>query len=152
MENLESVIESVVFVAGEAVSVSDLCVKFDVKPKEVEKAVNNLKKKYDTVVERMEDYDFTEYNAYTVLQDLMKNITGSIEDTILDLFETLTAKYSWFSDGDKNIHYYNGWKSNKAWIINKKVIIPMNGAFSYDWFYKKYRVLQVAEALNSMKR
>ena len=36
MENLESVIESVVFVAGEAVSVSDLCVKFDVKPKEVE--------------------------------------------------------------------------------------------------------------------
>ena len=47
MENLESVIESVVFVAGEAVSVSDLCVKFDVKPKEIEKAVNNLKKKYD---------------------------------------------------------------------------------------------------------
>ncbi len=47
MENLESVIESVVFVAGEAVSVADLCVKFDVKPKEVEKAVNNLKKKYD---------------------------------------------------------------------------------------------------------
>ena len=40
MENLESVIESVVFVAGEAVSVSDLCVKFDVKPKEVEKADN----------------------------------------------------------------------------------------------------------------
>ena len=47
MENLESVIESIVFVAGEAISVSDLCVKFDVKPKEVEKAVNNLKKKYD---------------------------------------------------------------------------------------------------------
>jgi segregation and condensation protein B len=47
MENLESVIESVVFVAGEAISVSDLCVKFDVKPKEIEKAVNNLKKKYD---------------------------------------------------------------------------------------------------------
>ena len=47
MENLENVIESVVFVAGEPVTVSDLCVKFDVKPKEVEKAVNNLKKKYD---------------------------------------------------------------------------------------------------------
>ena len=47
MENLENVIESVVFVAGEAVSVSDLCLKFDVKPKEIEKAVNNLKKKYD---------------------------------------------------------------------------------------------------------
>lgn len=47
MENLESVIESVVFVAGEPVSVSDLCLKFEVKPKQIEKAVENLKKKYD---------------------------------------------------------------------------------------------------------
>ena len=47
MENLENVIESIAFVAGEPVTVSDLCLKFEVKPKEVEKAVNNLKKKYD---------------------------------------------------------------------------------------------------------
>ena len=37
MENLESVIESVVFVAGEPVLISDLCLKFDVKQKQVEK-------------------------------------------------------------------------------------------------------------------
>ena len=47
MENLESVIESIAFVAGEPILVSDLCVKFDLKPKQVEKAVENLKKKYD---------------------------------------------------------------------------------------------------------
>lgn len=47
MENLENVIESIVFVAGEPVMVSDLCLKFDVKQKDIEKAVNNLKKKYD---------------------------------------------------------------------------------------------------------
>lgn len=108
------------------------------KPEFQNLLTSELRKKYDTIVESMENYDFTEYNVYTVMEDLTKNLTGSLEDTILDLFETLTAKYSWFSDGDKNIHYYNGWKSNKAWIINKKVIIPMNGAFSYDWFYKKY--------------
>ncbi len=108
------------------------------KPEFKQLLTSDLRKKYDTIVESMENYDFTLYNAYTVMEDLMKNLTGSLEDTILDLFETLTAKYSWFSDGDKNIHYYNGWKTNKAWIINKKVIIPMNGAFSYDWFYKRY--------------
>lgn len=108
------------------------------KPEFKSLLTSNLRKKYDNIVKSMEDYDFTEYNAYTVMIDLSKNLTGSLEDTILDLFETLTAKYSWFKDGDKNIHYYNGWKTNKAWIINKKVIIPMNGAFSYDWFYKKY--------------
>ena len=47
MENLESIIESIVFVAGEPVLISDLCYKFEIKPKEVEKAVANLQKKYD---------------------------------------------------------------------------------------------------------
>ena len=47
MENLENVIESVVFVAGEPVSISDICLKFDVTQKQVEKAVEKLKQKYD---------------------------------------------------------------------------------------------------------
>lgn len=47
MENLENVIESVLFVAGEAVLVSDLMFKFDVKQKQIDKAVENLQKKYD---------------------------------------------------------------------------------------------------------
>ncbi len=47
MENLENIIESVVFVAGEPVLISDLCFKFDVKPKEIEKAVQKLNQKYD---------------------------------------------------------------------------------------------------------
>ena len=45
MENLENIIESVVFVAGEPVLISDLCYKFDVKQKEIEKAVASLQKK-----------------------------------------------------------------------------------------------------------
>lgn len=47
MENLENVIESIAFVAGEPILVSDLCLKFDVKPKQVEKAVEKLKLKYE---------------------------------------------------------------------------------------------------------
>ena len=47
MENLENIIESIVFVAGEPVLISDLCFKFDIKPKEVEAAVKNLQNKYD---------------------------------------------------------------------------------------------------------
>lgn len=47
MDNLESVIESIAFVSGEPILVSDLCLKFDLKQKQVDKAVENLKKKYD---------------------------------------------------------------------------------------------------------
>ena len=47
MENLESVIESVLFVAGEPILVSDLCFKFNVKQKEIEEAVAKLQEKYN---------------------------------------------------------------------------------------------------------
>ena len=46
MENLENVIESVLFVAGEPVLISDLCYKFDVDLKDIEEAVETLKMKY----------------------------------------------------------------------------------------------------------
>ena len=47
MENLENVIESVLFVAGEPVLVSDLMFKFDVKQKQIDKAVEKLQEKYN---------------------------------------------------------------------------------------------------------
>ena len=47
MENLENVIESVLFVAGEPILCSDLMFKFNVKQKEIDKAVENLQKKYN---------------------------------------------------------------------------------------------------------
>lgn len=46
MENLENVIESILFVAGEPVSVSDLCFKFDLKQKDIDEAVEKLQQKY----------------------------------------------------------------------------------------------------------
>ena len=47
MENLENVIESVLFVAGDPIPVSEFCFKFGVTEKEVEKAIEKLKEKYD---------------------------------------------------------------------------------------------------------
>lgn len=46
MDNLENVIESVLFVSGEPVLCSDLCFKFNVKQKEIDKAVEKLNQKY----------------------------------------------------------------------------------------------------------
>lgn len=47
MDNLENVIESVLFVAGEPVPISDLCFKFNVKQKEIETAAKKLQEKYN---------------------------------------------------------------------------------------------------------
>lgn len=47
MDNLENIIESVLFVAGEPVPISDLCFKFNVKQKEIETAAKKLQEKYN---------------------------------------------------------------------------------------------------------
>lgn len=72
-------------------------------------------------------------NIYELKSDIQQKVVVSIENTIVDLFDELSHKYSYYDETGNNIHYYNGWKTNKAWIINKKVIIPLNAFNSYSW-------------------
>lgn len=46
MENLENIIESILFVNGDAVSISDITAKLDVTKEEIQDAVQNLKEKF----------------------------------------------------------------------------------------------------------
>ena len=46
MENLENIIESVLFVSGDPIPVSEFCYKFGATEKEVDEAVKNLTEKY----------------------------------------------------------------------------------------------------------
>lgn len=47
MENLENILESILFTNGDAVDISDITSKIDVTKAEINKAVNKLKNKYD---------------------------------------------------------------------------------------------------------
>lgn len=101
-------------------------------PKFVGQLTNNLQQDFYNKVEELKDYDFSLYNIYTLKIDMQKKVVKGIEDTIISLFEEFSNKYHYLDETSKNIHYYNGWKTNKAWIINKKVIIPLN---AYDTYY-----------------
>lgn len=85
---------------------------------------------YNSVSE-MQEYDFSKHNIEIVQKKLIDDLISNIENSIISLFEELTCEHTYF-DGSENIHYYNGWKSNKAHKVNKKVIIPMYGMF-YEW-------------------
>lgn len=78
-------------------------------------------------IDELKDYDFSMYNIMTLKIQMSNELVKGVEDTILSLFEELGNKYSYIDETSKNIHYYNGWKTNKAWKINKKVIIPLTG-------------------------
>lgn len=103
---------------------------------------SNLREKYLSMVSELKDYDFSLYNIYTIRIQLSKEMIKAAEQTILKLFDDFSHRYHWMDETSKNIHYYNGWKTNKAWKINQKVIIPLSG-FSWGGFKPtNYNVLE----------
>lgn len=105
-------------------------------PKFIGQLTNNLQLEYYNKIEELKEYDFSVYNIREIRMDMNKKVVKGIEQTIIDLFEELSNKYSYYDECTKNIHYFNGWRTNKAWIINKKVIIPLN---AYDSIWNNYR-------------
>lgn len=95
---------------------------------------SKLQGEFYNKVEELRDYDFSIYNINEVKIQMLKQVSRGVEDSILALFEEFSHKYSWYGETSNNIHYYNGWKTNKAWIVNKKVIIPLQGWNSWGRF------------------
>lgn len=108
---------------------------------------------YASKVQKLKSYDFSLYNILTLQEEMTKNLIKGIEDCIIELFDELSRQYHWAGNGtDKNIHYYNGWKTNKAWIINKKVILPYINAWSnYDNHYQPTN-WNLLEKLNDIEK
>lgn len=75
--------------------------------------------------------DFTMDNILQVKIELSKTLVGNVEDAILKMFDDLTYEHS--MGKNKNIHYYSGWKTNKACRVNKKVIVPFWGLYEPRW-------------------
>lgn len=104
-------------------------------PKFTGQLTTKLKYEYIQRVDDLSNYDFSTYNIYSLRAEMSKQISKGVEDTIISLFEELSNKYHWYNETSKNIHYFNGWKTNKSWVINKKVIIPLSGwrDLQYSW-------------------
>ena len=99
-------------------------------PKFVEKLTSKLQTEWREKVESLSDYDFTEFNIQTVTGEMNAQVKQGVEDEIIAMFDRLTAEHTWYTECQTNKHYYNGWKTNKAHKIGKKVIIPHRGVFS----------------------
>lgn len=94
---------------------------------------SNLLTEYRSKVNELKSYDFSVFNIHRIQAEMSNNIISGIEECIIELFDELSHKYSYIDETSKNIHYYNGWKTNKSYIINKKVIIPFYYAFDKYW-------------------
>lgn len=114
----------------------------------------NLRQKYYNQIGELEDYDFSLYNIYTIRIQLNQEMIKGVEDTILDLFDEFSHKYHWYNETSKNIHYFNGWKTNECWKINKKVIVPLQGFrdLEYSWGGFKPTYYDVVNKLTDIEK
>lgn len=90
---------------------------------------SNLLSEYRTQIDKLADYDFSCFNIKTIQADIAIKLVKGVEECIVKLFDELSFQYSYSDELGRNIHYYNGWKTNKAWINNKKVILPWMNAW-----------------------
>ena len=112
--------------------------KFFDNPQFVGALTSNLQKKFRSMVDKLVDYDFSMHNIQTIMRQMESEMVRGVEDTIMALFDKLSAQHSWYPETQNNIHYFNGWATNKAHKINKKVILPTHGNFS-DYYWDKNR-------------
>ena len=91
---------------------------------------SDLRAKYMERIDTLKHYDFSEFNILSIRAEFGSQIVESVESAIIKLFDTLSHEYHYCDETKKNRHYFNGWRSNSAWKINKKVIIPQNALTS----------------------
>ena len=102
------------------------------QPEFVKQLTSNLQSDLHRRLSELRDYEFSAYNILTLQHELSKQVIGGIEKTIMDLFDDWTRKYHW-DENSQNRHYFNGWRTNDAFAVNKKVIIPMYNALEARW-------------------
>ena len=94
-------------------------------------------KKRTELVSKLNQYanmDFTESNIKIFIENLIAEYPKMIDEAIEDMFDKFT--FYAFRDGrntnneySKNIHLFNGWKTNTAYKVNKKIILPFRAEY-----------------------
>jgi len=85
------------------------------------------------------DMDFTERNIRQFVLNLIGSYEQILTEAVMDIFDKFTIKHS-FSNGlyEDNIHMFSGWKTNNAFKVGKKVIIPIYPSYGSSPFIDSY--------------
>lgn len=110
------------------------------------KLTSNLKDKYRGMVSKMGAYDFSLFNIQQIMVEMNAEMTQGVQDTIVALFDRMTSLHTYYPECIKNVHYYNGWKTNKAHKINSKVILPVHGLTADPYWSSNTINVREAEA------
>lgn len=79
--------------------------------------------------------DFTVSNVQQFALNMIDGYEETLTAAVVDLFDRVTRRHHWDEQAsNKTIHYFDGWKTNDAFMVNPKVIIPFWGDNVFlDW-------------------
>jgi hypothetical protein len=82
--------------------------------------------------------DFTESNVRQFVLNLMDSYEQTLTDAIVDIFDMFTVRHSFGEQGvhEKNVHYFNGWKTNKSFKVGRRVVVPIRGGYCGNAFFE----------------
>ncbi len=110
-------------------------------PQLTNKMTTQMYSDYHNKLDEMGEFEFSRFNIEWLIVNINAQLWEGVEDEILKLFKTFTSDHTYYPECTDNIHYYNGWKTNKAHKVNYKVIIPAYGSFAKRYDYNKQNQL-----------
>jgi hypothetical protein len=83
---------------------------------------------FETLLNERSFMDFTESNIRQFILNLIGSHERTLMDSVLEVFDRFTIRHAYDEKlQTENIHYFNGWKTNKAFKVSRRVIIPVYG-------------------------
>ncbi|MBU5266273.1 DUF4942 domain-containing protein [Virgibacillus proomii] len=96
---------------------------------------NESRQKLNRQLEAANEMEINITNIKTLLTALGANREEMLIDSIISIFKRITRYH--MNQYSTNIHYYDGWKTNNAYKINKKIIIPIQRGGFDEWDYRE---------------
>lgn len=108
------------------------------------------KNKWSNRIEDLQYYEFSLFNINEIKGEILKNAYKGLEDMAIKLFERFTSEY--YTEGSNKIHYYNGWKMNKAYVVGDKVKSSIKVYDDYSWrsWYCDSRSVEVFDSIDKV--
>lgn len=108
----------------------------------------DVQRAYSSKLNEMCEYEFNERNILQLKMDLTKDLFTNVDAAIMKVWSNFTSRFS-LNEYSQNIHYYNGWKTNKAFRCNKKVIIPL---YAFNSWHKELELYRVRDELADIEK
>jgi len=77
-----------------------------------------VQKEIDRLLESNERMAFSEENVYALVQSIFLNRGTILQQCVVEAFDIMTRYH------DENRVYVEGWKTNDAWRVNQRVVLP----------------------------